>query len=165
MTPAVVRLDSLGLVHRVLEYHHDPTNRSFGLEAAEQLGLDPDRVFKTLIVAVDAPVDPRVVAACAVVPVSMHLSLKAMAGELSVKRAAMCPPEAAERLTGYLVGGISPIGQRRGLPTVIDETALLFDEIFVSGGRRGLDIAIAPSDLAAATGGRFADIAVSRATG
>ena len=92
----------------------------------------------------------------------MHVALKAMAGELSVKRVAMCPPEAAERLTGYLVGGISPIGQRRGLPTVIDETALLFDEIFVSGGRRGLDIAIAPSDLAAATEGRFADIAVTR---
>ena len=161
MTPAVVRLDSLGLVHRVLEYHHDPANRSFGLEAAEQLGLDPDRVFKTLIVVVDAPADPRA-AACAVVPVSMHLSLKAMAGELSVKRVAMCPPEAAERLTGYLVGGISPIGQRHGLPTVIDETALLFDEIFLSGGRRGLDIAIAPSDLAAATEGRFADIAVTR---
>ena len=162
MTPAVVRLDSLGLVHRVLEYHHDPANRRFGLEAAEQLGLDPDRVFKTLIVVVDAPTDPRAVAACAVVPVSMHLSLKAMAGELSVKRVALCPPGEAERVTGYLVGGISPIGQRRGLPTVIDETAHLFDEIFVSGGRRGLDIGIAPGDLAAATQGRFADIAVTR---
>lgn len=165
MTPAVVRLDSLGLDHRVLEYHHDPANRSFGLEAAEQLGLDPDRVFKTLIVIVEAPADPRLAAACAVVPVSMHLSLKAMAAELSVKRVAMCPAEEAERLTGYLVGGISPIGQRRALTTVIDETALLFDEIFVSGGRRGLDIGLTPVDLAAATGGRFADIAVARSPG
>lgn len=165
MTPAVARLDSLGLAHRVLEYHHDPANRSFGLEAAEQLGLDPERVFKTLIVVVEASGDTRPPAACAVVPVSMHLSLKAMATELSVKRVSMCPPADAERLTGYLVGGISPIGQRRVLPTVIDETALLFAEIFVSGGRRGLDVGIAPADLASATEGRFADIAVTRPPG
>jgi Cys-tRNA(Pro)/Cys-tRNA(Cys) deacylase len=165
VTPAVVHLESLGISHRVLEYPHDPANRNFGLEAAERLGLDPDRVFKTLIVVPDGPADGRFVAACAVVPVSMHLSLKALAAAVGVKRVAMSAPDGAERLTGYLVGGISPIGQRRRLPTVIDETAALFDEVFVSGGRRGLDLGLAPDDLAVATGAVFADIAVTRPTG
>jgi Cys-tRNA(Pro)/Cys-tRNA(Cys) deacylase len=161
VTPAVVRLESLGIAHRVLEYVHDPANRAFGLEAAERLGLDPDRVFKTLIVVVDAPGPGWPSAACAVVPVSMHLSLKAMASAVGAKRVAMSAPAEAERLTGFLVGGISPVGQRRQLPTVIDETALLFDEVFVSGGRRGLDLGLAPTDLATATGAAFGDIAVT----
>lgn len=164
MTPAVVHLESLGIAHRVLEYPHDPANRNFGLEAAERLGLDSDRVFKTLIVVPDGPADGRFVAACAVVPVSMHLSLKAMATVVAMKRVAMSAPATAERLTGYLVGGISPIGQRRRLPTVIDETALVFDEIFVSGGRRGLDLGLGPADLALATEAVFADIAVTGST-
>jgi Cys-tRNA(Pro)/Cys-tRNA(Cys) deacylase len=161
VTPAVVRLESLGIAHRVLEYAHDPANRAFGLEAAERLGLDPDRVFKTLIVVVDPPAPGLPIAACAVVPVSMHLSLKAMASAVGVKRVAMSAPAEAERLTGFLLGGISPVGQRRRLPTVIDETALLFDEVFVSGGRRGLDLGLAPTDLATATGAAFGDIAVA----
>ena len=161
----MVRLESVGIAHRVLEYPHDPANRNFGLEAAERLGLDPDRVFKTLIVVVDPPGDGRIAAACAVVPVSMHLSLKAMASTVGVKRVAMSGRDEAERLTGYLVGGISPVGQRRRLPTVIDETALLFEEVFVSGGRRGLDLGLAPADLAAATEAAFADIAVARPMG
>ena len=153
MTPAVQFLTEYKISFRLCEYDHDPANTNFGIEAANELGLDPDQVFKTLIVI--AGEDEM----CAIVPVSGQLSLKAFANAVGVKRVEMCPPERAQRATGYLVGGISPIAQRRSLVTVIDETALLYDEVFVSGGRRGLDVAISPDDLLAVTSGMFADIA------
>lgn len=153
VTPAVQRLESLAIAHRLYEYDHDPARGDFGIEAAEVLGIDPDRVFKTLIVIGDG------VEACAVVPVSGRLSTKAMAAALGVRRVEMCPPDRAQRVTGYVVGGISPIAQKRTLAVVIDETAQLFDEVCVSGGRRGLDVGLAPDDLLAVTGGQYAAIA------
>jgi len=153
MTPAVQLLAERKISFRLCEYDHDPANSNFGLEAANELGLDPDQVFKTLIVVAGGD------EMCAIVPVSGQLSLKAFANAVGVKRVVMCAPERAQRATGYLVGGISPIAQRRSLVTVIDETAQLYDEVFVSGGRRGLDVAVGPDDLMVVTGGMFADIA------
>jgi Cys-tRNA(Pro)/Cys-tRNA(Cys) deacylase len=153
MTPAVQLLAERKISFRLCEYDHDPANSNFGLEAENELGLDPDQVFKTLIVVAGGD------EMCAIVPVSGQLSLKAFANAVGVKRVEMCPPERAQRATGYLVGGISPIAQRRSLVTVIDETAQLYDEVFVSGGRRGLDVAVGPDDLMVVTGGMFADIA------
>ena len=153
MTPAVLMMTERSISFRLCEYEHDPANKNFGLEAAEALSLDPAQVFKTLIVLAGDE------AMCAVAPVSRQLSLKSFAAAVGVKRVEMCPPTRAERATGYLVGGISPIAQRRQLVTVIDETAQLYDEVFVSGGRRGLDIAISPTDLALVTGGIFSGIA------
>src|SRR5690606_6614072 len=109
-------------------------------------GLDPDQVFKTLLVSYDDG-SGRTAQAVAVVPVSGKLSLKAMGGALGTKKIEMCDPKLAERITGYVVGGISPFGQRKRLPTVLDELALLFDTIYVSGGKRGLDVGVAPDDL------------------
>ena len=143
MTPAVVALQAAGVPFTIHEYEHDPNVRSYGLEAATVLGLDPDQVFKTLLVTADG--EPAV----AIVPVSCQLSLKAVAAALGAKRAELCDPERAERTTGYVVGGISPFGQRRRLVTVIDETCELYENVFVSGGRRGLDLGIAPDDLIA----------------
>jgi Cys-tRNA(Pro)/Cys-tRNA(Cys) deacylase len=143
-TPAIVALDAAGVTYRVHEFDAEPTKHGFGQAAAEALGVELERVFKTLIATVD---DHQHVVA--IVPVSGQLSLKELAAAVHAKRAEMCPPETAERLTGYVVGGISPFGQKRALPVVIDETCVLFDTIFVSGGRRGLDIEIAPDDLVA----------------
>lgn len=143
-TPAIVALDNAGVRYQVFEFEADSTKRGFGQAAAEALGVEEERVFKTLIATVDG--DRHVVA---IVPVSGQLSLKELAAAVHGKRAEMCPPDKAERLTGYVVGGISPFGQKRALPVVIDETCVLFDSIFVSGGRRGLDIEIAADDLVA----------------
>lgn len=153
VTPAVRYLDERAIAYRLCEYHHATGRTDFGLEAAESLGIEPDRVLKTLVVLADGT------EACAVVPVSARLSLRALAVALGSRRAEMCPPDRAERVTGYVVGGISPIAQKRSLPVLVDETAQVFDEVLVSGGRRGLDIALAPDDLIRATSGRFADIA------
>jgi Cys-tRNA(Pro)/Cys-tRNA(Cys) deacylase len=141
MTPAVNVLEAAGVAFSVHEYEHDPAVRGFGLEAADVLGLDPDQVFKTLVVSADG--DPAV----AIVPVSCQLALKAVGAALGRKRVEMCDPAVAQRATGYVLGGISPFGQRRLLPTVIDETCELYDTIYVSGGRRGLDLGVAPADL------------------
>lgn len=152
-TPATVALTAAGVVFTQHTYDHDPSARSFGLEAAEVLGLPPEQVFKTLLV------DTGTGLAVAVVPVAGQLDLKAMAGALGVKKVSMADPAAAERSSGYVVGGISPVGQKRALPTVVDESAELFDVVYVSGGRRGLDLGLAPSDLVAVTGAAVADIA------
>ncbi|MEP7113976.1 MAG: Cys-tRNA(Pro) deacylase [Ilumatobacteraceae bacterium] len=144
-TPAIVALNAAGVSFQLHEFEADPAERHYGQAAALALGVELERVFKTLIATVD---DTNHVVG--IVPVSGQLSLKELAAAVHGKRAEMCLPETAQRLTGYVVGGISPFGQRRSLPTVIDETCVLFDTIFVSGGRRGLDIEIAPDDLLAA---------------
>lgn len=141
-TPAIVALNTAGVAFEVREFQADPAERHYGQAAALALGVELERVFKTLIATVD---DTNHVVG--IVPVSGQLSLKELATAVHGKRAEMCLPETAQRLTGYVVGGISPFGQKRSLPTVIDETCVLFDTIFVSGGRRGLDIEIAPDDL------------------
>lgn len=144
MTPAIKAARAAGVSIGIHEYVHDPANDGYGLEAAERLGLDPQRVFKTLLVALNG--DQRRLAV-AIVPVSGQLDLKAMAAACQVKKVAMADPLAAERATGYVVGGISPLGQKKRLPCVIDASAIDSRSIFVSGGRRGLDIEIAAPDL------------------
>jgi len=141
VTPAVVALDDAGIAHTIHEYERGDDLHDFGREAADALGLDHDQVFKTLVVIVD---DELVVA---VLPVSCQLSMKRIAAAIGAKKATMCDAGTAERSSGYVVGGISPIGQRKRLRTVIDESAELFDAVFVSGGRRGMDIGLAPRDL------------------
>lgn len=152
-TPATVALRAAGIAFTEHAYDHDPAIRNFGLEAASALGLDPDRVFKTLL----ADVDGHLVVG--IVPVTGKLDLKRLAAAVGGKRATMADPAVAERRTGYVVGGISPIGQKTPHPTVIDETAELWDTVFVSGGRRGLDLELAPADLVRATNATLADIA------
>ena len=146
-TPAIVMLEAAGVAFAVTEFHHEPGDRNYGQAAAEALGIDPDRVFKTLVanLATDAGIEQVV----GIVPVSGQLSLRELAAALGGKRAEMCPVDLAQRLTGYVVGGISPFGQKKRLRTAIDETCILFDTVFVSGGKRGLDIEIAPDALVA----------------
>lgn len=152
-TPATAALASAGIPFTEHAYAHDPANRDFGMEAATALGLDPDQVFKTLLVDVDG----RLVVG--IVPVTGKLDLKALAAAVGGKRAAMADPTVAERRTGYVVGGISPIGQKTRHETVLDETAELWNVVYVSGGRRGFDLGLAPADLIRATGAVVADIA------
>lgn len=158
-TPATVALRAAGIQFREHRYRHDPAAASYGLEAAAALGLDTDRVFKTLL----AEVDGRLTVG--IVPVTGTLDLTALAAAVGGKRAVLADPALAERKTGYVVGGISPIGQKSRLPTVLDETAEFWDSVFVSGGRRGLEIELAPADLLRATGAVLADIARSRHRG
>ncbi len=152
-TPAVVALNNAGVSFRLHEFDVDAAERHYGQAAATALGVEVERVFKTLIATVDD--HDHVVG---IVPVSGQLSLKELAAAVHGKRAEMCLPETAQRLTGYVVGGISPFGQKRSLPVVIDETCVLFDSIFVSGGRRGLDIELAADDLVAVLGAVTAPI-------
>lgn len=152
-TPATTLLQRAGVPHVLHSYVHDPAAASFGLEAAEALGMDPDRVFKTLMATLDGSL------AVAVVPVSSSLDFKKFAAALGGKRAAMADPEVAQRRTGYVLGGISPLGQKQANPTVLDASALGFGTILVSGGRRGLDIEIAPGDLVELTQAATARIA------
>jgi Cys-tRNA(Pro)/Cys-tRNA(Cys) deacylase len=146
VTPAVKMLEAAGISFRVSEYERhlsgDGELRDFGREAAEALGLSADEVFKTLVVVGES--DELIVA---VLPVSCQLSMKRVAAAANVKKVSMCDPSIAERSSGYVVGGISPFGQRRLLRTMIDESAELLDTIYVSGGRRGLDIGLAPAEL------------------
>lgn len=153
-TPALVALTKAGVPHTVHTYEHDPaTPAGYGLEAAEALGLPPEQVFKTLLAEVDGTLT------VAVVPVTTTLDLKALAAAVGGKRAVMADPKAAERATGYVVGGISPLGQKTAHPTVVDESAELFETVYVSGGRRGMDVGLAPADLIALTHATVADIA------
>lgn len=151
-TPATVALTRAGIAFTLHEYEHDPRAASYGLEAATALGLDPACVFKTLMATVDGRL------AVGIVPVSGQLDLKALARALGGSRAAMAEVAAAERATGYVAGGISPVGQKRAHLTVLDETALGFGTVYVSGGRRGLDLGLAPDDLVRATGAVVAPI-------
>jgi Cys-tRNA(Pro)/Cys-tRNA(Cys) deacylase len=151
-TPATVLLGRQGVAHRVHTYAHG-SGAAYGPEAAELLGLDPQRVFKTLVAEVDGALT------VGVVPVGGSLDLKALAAAVGGKRARMADVTAAERATGYVAGGISPLGQRKRLPTVLDASARDLETLFCSGGRRGLEIELAPADLARLTGARFAPIA------
>jgi Cys-tRNA(Pro)/Cys-tRNA(Cys) deacylase len=155
-TAATQALDRLGLPYAPHPYEHDRFVEGYGLEAARELGVAPERVFKTLVVEADGRL------AVAVVPVSAMLDLKSLAVVLDVKRVSMASPDLAERRTGYVVGGISPFGQRTRLPLVLDATAADFPTVFVSGGRRGFDIELSPADLLTATDGMLASIGVPR---
>jgi Cys-tRNA(Pro)/Cys-tRNA(Cys) deacylase len=158
-TPATDALRRERVAHRLHEYEATTGGRNrtdrptYGLEAAAALGVDPARMFKTLVATVDGRL------ALAIVPVAGELDLKRLADALGGRRAAMADPAEAERATGYVVGGISPIGGRRMLPTALDDSALGFDSIYVSGGRRGLQLELAPGDLARATDAIVASIA------
>jgi Cys-tRNA(Pro)/Cys-tRNA(Cys) deacylase len=152
-TPATVALTALGIRFVPHPYRHEAGSTAYGAEAAAALGVDPARVLKTLVAATD---DRLVVA---VVPVSTTLDLKALAAAAGAKRAVLAEPTTAERRTGYVVGGISPLGQRSRLPLYLDASALGHPTVFVSGGRRGFDIELTPDDLLAATGGTAAAIA------
>ncbi len=145
-------LNAAGLAHRLHEVGHDPRAGSFGAEAAGLLGEDPARVFKTLVCDVDGRL------AVAVVPVAGQVDLKALAAALGGRSARLAEASEAQRATGYVVGGISPLGQKRRLPTVVDESAGRWPTVFVSGGRRGLEIELAPADLISATGATTARI-------
>lgn len=144
-TPATTALTKAGVDFTVHSYEHSASESSWGLEAAQELALPPERVFKTLMVMVDQRL------CVAIVPVAGTLDLKAAAKALSGKKAELADPALAQRATGYVVGGISPIGQRKAHPTALDESALAFDTVFVSGGKRGMDIELAPSELVTIT--------------
>jgi Cys-tRNA(Pro)/Cys-tRNA(Cys) deacylase len=150
-------LDRLGIVHTVHSYDHEPRNPSYGAEASEALGVPAERVFKTLV----AEVDGRLTVA--VVPVAGQLDLKALAAAARGKRAAMADVAAAERATGYVAGGISPLGQRRRLPVIVDASAVAETTIFCSAGRRGLQVELAPGDLVRAANAVVARIAQPQA--
>ncbi|MCG6566365.1 Cys-tRNA(Pro) deacylase [Tessaracoccus sp. ZS01] len=152
-TPATSALDQSKVPYTIHTYDHDPASPSYGLEAAEALGRPAEEVFKTLLVDTGAGL------AVGVVPVHLQLDLKALAGALGVKRLTMAAPPAAERSSGMVVGGISPIGQRKPLPTVLDASMQDRPTVLVSGGRRGLDVELAPADLARLTAATFAAIA------
>ncbi|MDP9395090.1 MAG: Cys-tRNA(Pro) deacylase [Actinomycetota bacterium] len=155
-TPATVALHAAGVAFTERTYDHDPSAPSYGEEAASALGADPRRVLKTLL----ADVDGRLVVG--VVPVDGILDLKALASAVGGKRAAMAEPAVAERTTGYVVGGISPVGQRKRLRTVVDSSALTHETVLVSGGRRGLDLELSPTDLVRVTGATTAPIGRER---
>ncbi len=148
MTPAILILRQQGIDHTVHEYVHDPASDSYGSEAAVRLGVPQEKVFKTLVVALD-----NGGLAVAVVPVSSMLSMKLMARALGGKKVVMAAPSAVERSTGYVLGGVSPVGQKRQLPTILDSSAADQTRIYISAGRRGLEIELAPKDLIDVVGG------------
>jgi Cys-tRNA(Pro)/Cys-tRNA(Cys) deacylase len=151
-TPAVTALERAGVTYTLHHYDHDPTSASYGLEAADALGMDPARVFKTLVATSG---DQLIVG---VVPVVTTLDLKSLARAAGVKRAKMADAADAERATGYVLGGISPLGQKRRLPTVVDDSAAAWPTVFCSGGRRGFEIELLPADLVRLTGAMVAPI-------
>ncbi|HYH49774.1 MAG TPA: Cys-tRNA(Pro) deacylase [Acidimicrobiia bacterium] len=154
-TPATAAVAKAKIEHRIHEYRHDPAAPSYGLEAAEQLGVDPAGVFKTLV----AEVDGRL--AVAVVPVAARLDLKALAAAAGGRKAVMAEAADAERATGYVVGGISPLGHRKRLPVFLDGSMQNRQTVMVSAGRRGLELELSPTDLVRLSGGTFADLATT----
>lgn len=153
MTPAINLLSKHGIAHRVLSYHHDASAASYGGEAAQQLGLDPAQVFKTLLASTE-----KHELLVAIVPVSGTLDLKALAEAAGCRKCEMADVAVAQRATGYLVGGISPLGQKKKHRTFIDASAQALETMHVSAGRRGLEVALAPGDLIALTDGQWADV-------
>ena len=154
MTPAITLIEKSGVKHQVHEYSHDPAATSYGLEAAEKTGAEPARVFKTLVVKLDGKA-----LAVGIVPVTASLNMKQVAKALGAKKAAMAEPAEVERTTGYVLGGVSPLGQKKRLKTAIDASAQSFPTIYVSAGRRGLELELAPEDLRSLVNGVFAGIA------
>jgi len=142
LTPAIKLLERKKIEHSIHQYQHDPAAESYGLEAVHKLGLDEARVFKTLVIVLSG--DDL---ATAILPVAVQLNLKLAAKALNTKRAGMCDPARVERVTGYVLGGVSPLGQKKRLKTVIDASASQHESIFVSAGRRGLEIELAPAQL------------------
>ncbi len=153
MTPAIKLLEKKGIKFQLHRYDHDPECQTYGEEAADKLNLDPARVLKTLVAQLDGNE-----LAVAIVPVSTMLDLKALAKESGAKKARMADKKEVERTTGYIVGGVSPIGQKKRLRALIDSSALQFATVLVSGGKRGLDIELAPQDLSQLIGAGFAEI-------
>jgi Cys-tRNA(Pro)/Cys-tRNA(Cys) deacylase len=153
MTPGILAAKKAGVPFTVHEYDHDPSAPSFGMEAAEKLGIPPERVFKTLVVRLDGRE-----LAVGVIPVDSMLSMKAIAKAAGAKKAEMASQADVERSTGYVLGGVSPLGQKKRLRTFIDVSAEVFETVFVSAGKRGLDMEIAPGDLRAVCGGTFAPL-------
>ncbi|MCP1315290.1 MULTISPECIES: Cys-tRNA(Pro) deacylase [unclassified Halomonas] len=153
MTPAINTARKANINFELLEYTHDSSAASYGLEAAEKLGLDPAQVFKTLVVELDGKT-----LAVAMVPVTHQLGLKQVAKAAGAKKAAMASPAAVERATGYVLGGVSPLGQKKRLASFIDDSARGFATLYVSAGRRGLEIALAPEALATLCQARFAPL-------
>ncbi len=155
-TPALAALTKAGVPHQVVTFDHDPRERSFGVEAVHALtterGIAAEQIFKTLVITIPGGL------AVAILPVPARLSLKAAAAALGAAKASMAEPAAAERATGYLVGAVSPFGQRRTLPTVVDAGALAWDRVYCSAGRRGWDVGVSPRDLVRLTGAITADI-------
>ncbi|WJG09422.1 Cys-tRNA(Pro) deacylase [Aliiglaciecola sp. LCG003] len=157
MTPAINLAIKQKIAHTVHEYSHDSASESYGLEAAEKLGVAPQRVFKTLVVSLNN--NELVVG---IIPVASKLSMKLIAKACDAKKAEMADPASVERSTGYVLGGVSPLGQKKRLKTVIDESAQQFASIYVSAGRRGLEIELSPADLHQAVNGVFASICQSQ---
>ena len=155
-TPATALLGRLGIAHSVHAYPHDPRHGSYGTEAAALLGVAPEQVFKTMVAEVDGALT------IGVVPVAGQLDLKALAAAAGGKKASMAAAAQAERATGYVTGGISPLGHRRRIPVVIDSSALGFSTVYCSAGRRGLELTLAPADLVRAAGAVVAPIAAPR---
>lgn len=153
MTPAIAQLKQQKIAYRLLSYEHQHSAESFGLEAAELLNLPPTQVFKTLVIQT-----PEKKLAVGIVPVSGSLNLKSMALALGVKKVAMADKAHVQNTTGYVLGGVSPLGQKKRLPTVIDESAFAYQEIYVSAGKRGLDLALSPNDLATLCSAKRANI-------
>lgn len=153
MTPGINVAKKARVPHRIHEYDHDPNSESYGTEAAEKTGADPARVFKTLVASVD---NRELVVG--VLPVTAMLSMKLIAKAAGGKKATMADKQEVQRATGYVLGGVSPLGQKRRLKTFIDQSARNFDTIYVSAGRRGLEIELAPEDLANLTAGHFTDL-------
>jgi len=153
MTPAIKLAQKQKIPHTIHEYAHDANHASYGLEAAEKLGVSPSQVFKTLVVELDN----KILAVC-VIPVSHSLNLKAAAKAANSKKTVMADKQDVQRSTGYVLGGVSPLGQKKRLKTLIDDSAKQFDTIYVSAGKRGLEIELAPQDLQSLCGAEFADI-------
>jgi len=153
MTPAIQLARKARIQHSIHEYEHDPMHDSYGMEAAQKLGLDPDHVFKTLVVQLD-----NRQLACAVLPVSKKLNMKRMAKAAGVKKAEMANAAVVQRSSGYVLGGVSPLGQKKALTTVIDDSAQALDTMYVSAGRRGMDMGLSPADLQRLTHAVFAAI-------
>jgi Cys-tRNA(Pro)/Cys-tRNA(Cys) deacylase len=152
VTPGIKAAQRAAITFRLHEYAHDPGAASYGLEAADKLGVAPQQVFKTLVV------DTGGALAVAILPVAASLSLKKLARAAGAKRAAMAEAKLVERSTGYVLGGVSPLGQKKPLPTFVDHSAEALDTLFVSAGKRGLEIELAPADLLALTRGQFVDL-------